>query len=47
MADVDDTKRDSDAMPSPVKGILEHRAFDALEKDIKEVLEFFTQFYNS
>lgn len=37
MADDDDDRRDSDAPPVPAKGVLEQRAFDALEKDIQEV----------
>lgn len=42
MADVYETRQDSDATFGPVKDVLEQRAFDAFEKDINEVSEFLT-----
>jgi len=32
-----DNRRDLDAAPAPVRGGLEQRAYEAIEKDIKEV----------
>lgn len=42
MADGDNNRRDSDAAPAPFRGVSEQRAYDAIERDIKEVSEHFS-----